>query len=211
MRHLFIFYYNLIENIWHLVRLKYYFYKNIKLDKPIYFDVGSHKGKFLNLFKKIYPNGAFFCFEPNVIAYEYLIQNFFHKKNKFFNLAVGSRNEIKKMMMNSFDLSNSLSKINFNSKYLKFKNFILSTKKKDLIKRKKIKVIKLDTFCLKNHIKKIDILKIDVEGFELQVLIGANKILANTNYIIIEIQNNKMYLNYSKKKIEILLKKRNLN
>lgn len=69
-----------------------------------------------------------------------------------------------------------------------------------MIKRKKIKVIKLDTFCLKNHIKKIDILKIDVEGFELQVLIGANKILANTNYIIIEIQNNKMYLNYSKKK-----------
>jgi hypothetical protein len=114
------------------------------------------------------------------------------------------------MTVNPIDLTNTLSKINLNSNYLKFKNFILSIKKKErLIESQEIKVVKLDTFCLKKNIKKIDILKIDVEGFELQVLQGASKILNNTDYIIIEIQDNKMYLNYSKKKIEnFLLKKK---
>ena len=114
------------------------------------------------------------------------------------------------MTVNPIDLTNTLSKINLNSNYLKFKNFILSIKKKErIIESQEIKVVKLDTFCFKKSIKKINILKIDVEGFELQVLQGASKILNNTDYILIEIQDNKMYLNYSKKKIEnFLLRKK---
>ena len=105
------------------------------------------------------------------------------------------------MTVNPIDQTNTLSKTNLNSNYLKFKNFILSIKKKErLIESQEVKVVKLDTFCFKKSIKKIDILKIDVEGFELQVLQGASKILNNTDYILIEIQDNKMYLNYSKKK-----------
>lgn len=209
MKNIFLFYYNLVENNLHLQRLKFFFKKKVKLYKPIYFDIGAHRGKFLNLFKKIYENGSFYCFEPNITAHNYLISNFQSKKTNFFNLAVGKKNEIAKMIINPIDLTNTFSKVNFNSKYLKLKNFLLSINKKiNETQIKKIKVIKLDNFCIKNNIKKIDILKIDVEGFELQVLQGANKILNKTNYVLIEIQNNKMYKNYSKKKIESFLEKK---
>ena len=210
MKYLFLFYYNLVEDIWHLIRLKIFFNKKVKLNKPICFDIGTHKGKFLKLFNNIYKNSVFYCFEPNFENYKYLTNHFFSKRFRFFNLAVGNKNQKKKMTVNPIDLTNTLSKTNLNSNYLKFKNFILSIKKKErIIESQEIKVVKLDTFCFKKSIKKINILKIDVEGFELQVLQGASKILNNTDYILIEIQDNKMYLNYSKKKIEkFLLRKK---
>lgn len=208
MQRLFLFYYNFVENFLHLVRLKTFFVQKVKLSKPIIFDIGAHKGKTLNLFKTVYQKGIFFCFEPNLTAYNYLKKNFLSKKIKFYKLAIGNKNQKKKMRINFLDLTNSLSNINLNSKYLKFKNFILS-KKKNLAQTVKVNVIKLDSFCAKNKINKIDVLKIDTEGFELKVLQGANKILNNTSYILIEIQNNKMYADYSKKKIESFLANKN--
>ena len=48
----------------------------------------------------------------------------------------------------------------------------------------------LDNFC-KKKIKKIDVLKIDTEGHELEVLKGGKKILNNTKIIQIEIMETK--------------------
>jgi len=58
-------------------------------------------------------------------------------------------------------------------------------------------------------IKKIDLIKIDVEGYEYMVLLGGKKIINNTHYVIIEVQKNSMYKNYSEKKIEKFLEKNN--
>ena len=48
-------------------------------------------------------------------------------------------------------------------------------------------------------------LKIDTEGFELNVIRGAKKALKKTKIIIIEFQLNDMYLNYNPKKIDDFL------
>ncbi|HEY4196550.1 MAG TPA: FkbM family methyltransferase, partial [Mucilaginibacter sp.] len=55
------------------------------------------------------------------------------------------------------------------------------------IAHEKIKVIRLDEFFTGHHIGKIDILKIDVEGFELQVLRGTGQYLEKVNCIIVEV------------------------
>ena len=44
----------------------------------------------------------------------------------------------------------------------------------------------LDNFTKINKIREISLLKIDVEGYELNVLLGATKVIKATNYIIIE-------------------------
>jgi len=44
----------------------------------------------------------------------------------------------------------------------------------------------LDNFCHENRIEHIDLLKIDVEGFEFAVLDGAKKMLLNTNAVVVE-------------------------
>ena len=105
------------------------------------------------------------------------------------------------------DLTNSLSKLNTKSIYLKSKNFIL--KNEENPPSKKINVKTLDSLCNEKKINKIDILKIDVEGHEYDVLLGSKKIIKNVNVILIEIQKNKMYKNYSQKKIYKFLKKNN--
>ena len=45
----------------------------------------------------------------------------------------------------------------------------------------------LDDLCLEQGISKIDLLKIDVEGFEFEVLAGGGKMLQSTEALIVEV------------------------
>ncbi len=103
-----------------------------------------------------------------------------------FNYALGNKNQLRRMNLSSIDMTYSLSTLNKNSFYLKIKNFISNNKNK-LKKSDRVRVIKLDNFCKKKRIKKIDIIKIDTEGHEYNVLLGSKKTLSNINYLIIEI------------------------
>ena len=62
----------------------------------------------------------------------------------------------------------------------------------------------------KKNIKNIDLLKIDTEGHEFEVLLGAKNLLKNDiKYILIEIHLSKIYKNYNKNSIERILKNNN--
>ena len=122
-----------------------------------------------------------------------------------YNYAVGEKTEEKNIILHKIDLTNTLSKINENSFYLKIKNFI-SGKSQENNNYKRVQVVSLDDFCKTKEIKNIDFLKIDVEGYEYKVLLGAKHIIKNVKYIMIEIQKNDMYKDYSKENIENFLK-----
>ena len=57
----------------------------------------------------------------------------------------------------------------------------------------------------------IDLLKIDTEGHEYEVLMGAQKTINENKirYLLIELHYSKMYKNYSRIKIEEFLKNNN--
>ena len=61
-------------------------------------------------------------------------------------------------------------------------------------------VSKIMSYCNKNKINRIDLIKIDVEGYEHKVLLGAKKIIKNVKFLIIEFQNTNLYDRNSKKK-----------
>jgi FkbM family methyltransferase len=207
MKFIFLIYYKFIESFFHLPRIKKFIKKNLKFKKPLIFDVGAYEGSTLKLFYEIYSQGKFCCFEPNKTKYDQL-KKIKIKQMQVFNTALGSVNKNASMRINPIDMTNSISKLKKNSFYLKIKNFII---RKNIYKiiLEKIEMIKLDTFCLKKKINKINILKIDTEGYEFNVLKGGKKILKNVDFIIIELQNNDMYEGYSRKKIENFLKNNN--
>ena len=63
----------------------------------------------------------------------------------------------------------------------------------------------IDLFCKQNKVSSIDILKIDVEGTQLDVLKGAEEMLQNISVIFIEILEEKKYFRESSKKVKTLL------
>lgn len=63
-----------------------------------------------------------------------------------------------------------------------------------IVGKKKVKTVSLNSFCNKNKIDKIDTLKIDVEGFEEEVLSGAKKLLAKKKIKVIIFEVSKVPL-----------------
>jgi len=179
--------------------------KNLKTKKPVIFDVGCYIGSFsTNLQKKLnLKKNSFYLFDAN--------PNLKVKNFKYYNEVFSNKIQKQNFYLNEFfpssgssletDVKNDL-KWNFTRRIVS-----LSFKKKFL--SLKIKTNTLDNFCKVNKIKKIDILKIDVEGSELKVLEGSKKILDKTNIIQVEILQNKKNFDKIKNKLTILLKKYN--
>jgi len=60
------------------------------------------------------------------------------------------------------------------------------TQAKRVEKEGDIRMVTLDSLAYEN----VDLIKIDVEGYEMEVLKGANNTLAGTQYLMIELNNN---------------------
>ena len=58
----------------------------------------------------------------------------------------------------------------------------------DFSKKEKIEIKKIDDFCKEHDINNIDLLKMDVEGHELEVLKGAEKMLSNNSISAIQFE-----------------------
>ena len=137
--------------------------KNIRLGDTVA-DVGAFIGLYsIAIAKRIGPNGQLFAFEPDPDNFSGLHKNV--NLNKVFNIveavnkAVGDKDSTV-----YFQSGNGLQS---------------SIQPEALSSGISIECVSLDKFFKK---KKLDILKIDVEGFEEKVLIGATNLLRNRQY-----------------------------
>lgn len=182
--------------LFHMFRLTSYLKS---LTKPkVVFDVGAYKGQFGNSFK----TSKVFFFEPNKDFFKKLRKN---KKDYYFNIGLGNKN-----IQKSFYITPNASSSSFNKptlgKTLKIIFFYDVLKEK--YKKTKVKIYPLNYFFKKYKLQKIDILKIDTEGFEKYVLKGINRNnFKKIKYIVIEKQLDKnLYKNYSFAPIKKILK-----
>jgi FkbM family methyltransferase len=135
---------------------------------PIIFDVGANKGQYANLINKVFDGSAkIYSFEPGKFTYSELLKNIKNIKNvKTYNFGLGS--EERDMYLNYDDQGSGLASVY--ERKLEHANI-------DFKKKEKIDIRTLDGFCKANKIERIDLLKIDVEGHEMEVLKGAKTIL----------------------------------
>ena len=200
---IFYFFYDIVDNLIHQKRIvKFIENKDIK----IVLDIGAHKGEFLNHIKTIKSIRKVYSLEPQKKIYRELLKKIDNKKFFAHNIAISDSNGIKKMEINDFTMTSTLSKVNSNSIYYKIKKFIIGNKKK---KYENIKTEKLDNFTKKRNLNKIDLLKIDTEGHEFQAIKSGLKTLKKTKYLLIEFRQNNLYLNYSASDLHDIIKKNN--
>jgi len=142
-------------------------------------DIGANIGLWSKDLSEYFDNTV--CFEPNKKCIKFLKKNINEKKSVIYNFALGSDNTQMNLYTPSFSGGSSFinnTKIGLNEDgsniYGEFsKN---TSKQKTIVKT-------LDSFNFQN----VDFIKIDVQGFELEVLKGAYKTLrANSPIICIE-------------------------
>ena len=148
-------------------------------------DIGSNKGQFVLLCFKYFPKAITYSFEPikELVKKQ---KNFLHFKKKifFFNCGIGSKNKdlnfliTKRTDSSSFLTINKLN--NYNNDYF-------------VKEKRNIKIRKLDQILKNKKLKKPILVKIDVQGYELEVLKGAKKILSNIDFLLLEVSKNRMY------------------
>ncbi|MBD23071.1 MAG: hypothetical protein CL572_05360 [Alphaproteobacteria bacterium] len=175
----------------------------------IFFDVGAHKCETINLFNKHFKIKRIFAFEANA---ELLNNKRNFSNTTFIYKGVGEKKGRKKFYKSNFTAISSFNNFNENSNYSKLKkkliNIIYSSKKN--ITEKEVDIITLEFFCKKNGIPKIDLLKIDTEGYELNVLKGLKDYLTKVDIILFEHHyDNSLNKNYKFSDINNFLVKNN--
>ena len=200
----------------HKKKIINFFYKN-KIDLKYIIDVGSHHGETINLFLKYFKPKKIYSFEASPQNYIILKKNYIKldqnlkKTIQIENIALGKNNRIQSFNQIHESSSSTFNKINIKSNYFLRKKFFLGMgQDKDFFKKIELKIISLDSYFLENNLKKIDLLKIDTEGFEYEVLQGFQENMKNVNYILFEHHYDDMIRkNYKFKDISKLLKHNN--
>lgn len=140
----------------------------------VVFDIGAHTGEWFGLFKKHYlKKSSVYSFEPSQYSYEKLLKI---KSEGFYpeNFALGEIPGKKYLLSNEKGSVGSY----------------IAEEKKLIIKKfsEEIMVTTLDQYCYEHKIQSIDLLKLDVEGYELKILKGSKEMLKNGSIKLIQFE-----------------------
>ena len=135
----------------------------------IVFDIGANVGHWTSLALKINPAARVHCFEPSRDAFEQLQLNRFPGNVVCNNFGMSSSSRQAKMF--AFDKHNTM-----NSLYARkgLDNLGLSMQHEE-----NIVLDTVDRYCLEHGIEFIDLVKMDVEGHEIEVCKGMTRMLSS--------------------------------
>ena len=143
----------------------------LTLNSPnMIFDVGANEGKVALRIRKHFPDATIHCFEPFAPVFCKLEQNF--KDDPFVYvqpLALGAAAGRACLYENADPATNSLLPNADNADLFQPGSSACFRAKHE------VQVTTVDDYCCKKRISKIDILKIDTQGFDLNVLRGASQ------------------------------------
>ena len=205
----------LIKNGYEVYRKHYYDFnsdesiqkilKSAKVDisKVTVLDVGANVGQSVERFRRYLPDAYIYSFEPNPTTFETLRNKHENDaKLKCFNFGIGAEKAVLPFFVNPDSGSNSFYKLNLDGEAFKLSNTEEAQKNHNITTLKqevgyntevKIPVETLNSFCAAEGLNSIDILKIDTQGYELEVLKGATEILSKTLIVEAEVMFSDAY------------------
>lgn len=154
--------------------------KKLPRQKFIVFDVGANVGKYSNMvIKDLGNNVNIYCFEPSKVTFEILQNNLGNQTSaKLFNIGLSDNESIIKLYSNKAGTGQA-------SIFIKRLDFWENDSQ---IRSEEVDLVKLDNFCKDNNITHIDLLKIDVEGNELNVLMGSKQMIETNSIDLIQFE-----------------------
>ncbi len=145
-------------------------------DFKTFFDVGANVGQTAQHIRAAFPNAVIHSVEPIKKTFELLQQNTKGLNVTTHNLALGSKNETIEVNIDETNTNNSInSLVSGNNEITSGQTFT-----------EKIQVVATADFCSSLGIKHIDYLKIDTEGYDLEVIKGAEALVKENAISFIE-------------------------
>jgi len=154
-------------------------------DAKIVFDVGAAEGRVAGEYLKMFPRAVVYAFEPT----PGLCRLKSGKRVKVVKKAVLDREGMTSFHINTKHHTNSILPFSRRFKLMKTKWVI------------EVPCVTLDGFCARHKIARVDVLKIDVQGVELQVLRGAEGLFSkgSVGVVIVELQHAPVYKGQSRR------------
>jgi FkbM family methyltransferase len=158
--------------------------QNLKITEGVILDVGGGTASTAVIFSKYFPNIPIYIFEPLEENFNIILKT--AQKNAHWipvNKAVGS--QIGTTNINIAHRSTASSLLEMNASTEGYGDMLV------LQKKETIKITTLDSEVPDNQ--QVIILKMDVQGFELEVLKGAIQTLQRTAIVVMEVNNHDGY------------------
>ena len=158
------------------------------VSRPLVIDIGAHVGETIDHFVKCAPGATILAFEPSPESFSIMSERWAGVGITCINMALGERNE--EMEFNVYNGSVTDSLLSSSAGRDEVDQGMMKLKKKV-----KVSVRRLDDVLQEQGLagKTIDLLKIDVQGFEDRVLRGALQTLDRVRYVLIEVHLNPVY------------------
>jgi FkbM family methyltransferase len=150
---------------------------------PLVFDVGANRGQSIERFRRAFERPLIHAFEPGRAAFAELQRGCTGTPGVILNqTALGARPESRLFLDNDHDDMSSFLEPSV-------------TAWGEIKSRYPVDVITLDDYCAARGIDRIDILKIDTQGFDLQVLEGAQRMMRKpaVHMVFTEVIFSEMY------------------
>lgn len=146
------------------------------LKEPVVFDVGANIGTFATWISRAFPKGKIYAFEPQREVFQILcgnaaINNLYNIYA--YNLALGNINSSIEIETPDYFKKNDFGTFSLVEKVIK-----------EVSNKELITITQLDEFVNQYRIDRLDLLKIDVEGMDLDVLLGAKSTIKKLKPII---------------------------
>jgi FkbM family methyltransferase len=174
----------LLESKLSEVRLK----KLIKsIDLKTVIDIGASYGDFMSLIQESKKSIQFYGFEPIYEVFNCLKERFKLEDNfKLYNLALGDFDGVVEFNENDYTYSSSI--LSIGEIHM---NAFPYTKK---FKKSEVQIACLDSVFKHKNFERPILIKVDVQGYEEQVICGGKNTFMQADFVIIELSFYELYL-----------------
>lgn len=164
--------------------IKGFIRRNIGTDIVV-FDVGANQGDYSLAIKSEYPSAQVYAFEPHPKTYNKLKEVSGKYEFKTYNYGLGDK--VEQLILYDHQTDEVLG-----TQHASLYKDVIVDFHKSKTQQFDIQITTLDCFIKDNKINKIDLLKIDTEGNELNVLKGATSALKNNIIDVIYFEFNSL-------------------